>query len=544
MQDKASDKTAVTLSGRMLSPGLGSGKAFLYRDILGRSDEFYDIEETDVIDEIARFTKAVNKVSDDLKVLADSISNEMDDSLSDVFYAHITMVQDNSLTSEVEKEIKEELVSAGTAVKTVFRRWERRFQRMEMEIAKHKADDVHDLARRLIGSLAGVRFHALESLPEDSVLIARRLLPSDTIFLARRNAAAALLEYGGAGSHAALFAREIGLPCITGVANVLEAVTEGAFTLVNADAAEAIVDPDQRQQQVFKAQYEQLQQDYQKARKCALKPALTGAGQHIKVYANVVCAEETQQAVDNGADGIGLYRIEQAYLGRQTPPDAATLMQEVHTTLEPAKHLPVYVRLLDVGADKPLPFMESLRETNPALGLRGIRFLHAYPDLLQTQLDVLLQLNAEFDLHILVPMVTLPEDMQSVRKLLAQQVSATQLSLPKIGTMVETPAAALSLPELSRHADFLSFGTNDLTQYTFAADRENADVEQYFNDAHEVIFRLLDIAHKDLPDAQFSVCGELAGRAENVSRLIKCGVTTLSVAPPLIPAVKQAVRES
>jgi phosphoenolpyruvate-protein phosphotransferase len=544
MRNETSGNKTILLTGKMLSPGMGSGKVFIYRDILGRLDEFYDIEESEIVDELERFSRAVAKVSDDLDILVSRVSREMDDTLSDIFSAHIAMVQDPSLTAEVKKEINEELVSAGSAVKIVFRRWEHRFQRMEMEVAKHKADDVRDLARRLITSLAGVHSHLLEKLPEGSILIARRLLPSDTVYLARQNASGAIIEYGGAGSHAALFAREIGLPCITGIPNLLETVPEDGYALLDADSAKIVINPEPKQQEAFESKFQTLLQHKKQARKKARQPAVTKSGQVIGVYANVSCVDDTRKAVYNGADGIGLYRIEQVFLGRQTPPDISTLVQEISKTLEPAKHLPVTVRLLDAGADKPLPFMESLREINPALGQRGIRFLQTYPDLLRNQLTALLQLSTEFDLHILVPMVTLPEDIDIVKQQLLELASESGIALPKLGAMIETPAAALSLREIATCVDIMSFGTNDLTQYTFATDRENAAVERYFDDTHEAIFRLFEIAHQDLPEAQFSVCGELAGRPESTSRLLQYGVRTLSVAPPLIPSIKQAVRQS
>lgn len=542
MYDQTNNETMLLLSGNTLSPGMGRGRAFIYRDTFDRQDEFYDIEEFDIKDEVERLHQAVAMVSADLGLLAERVSDEMDDALSGIFRAHVAMVQDPSLNAEVVKEIEEELVSAGSAVKIVFRRWVRRFQKMELEVARHKADDVRDLARRLISSLAGVRAHALEKLPEGSVLVARRLLPSDTIFLARKNISAAILEHGGTSSHAALFAREIGLACITGVKDAVDQVPAGALALVDADSGKVIVHPEKSQQHIFDRRFDQLKRDISSARTSALQPAVTMDGERIAVYANVACAEDTRQALKNGSEGIGLYRVEQVYLGRQTPPDEKALLEEVSKTLEPAKHLPVYVRLLDVGADKPMPFMESFRETNPALGQRGIRFLQAYPDLLRTQLKVLLQLSVDYDLHILVPMVTFAEDIKAVREQLYALASEKGISPPKLGAMIETPAAAMSVSDIAEHADFMSFGTNDLTQYTFAADRENASVERYFDDAHKVIFRYLGIAQQDLPNMPFSVCGELAGRPEQTSKLIRSGIKTLSVAPPMIPIIKQGIR--
>jgi phosphoenolpyruvate-protein phosphotransferase len=535
--------TDLTFSGRTLVSGLGQGRTFVYRDDLKRLDEFYDIQALEVKDELKRFEQAVSQISGDLSDLAGEVGKEMDTSFSDVFHAHIAMVEDISLKTEVMQEIRETLVSAGSAVRTVFRRWENRFRSMEAEVAGQKADDMHDLARRLLFSLAGVRAHVLEDLPPGSVLVANRLLPTDTVFLARRGAAAAVLEVGGPASHAALFAHEIGLPCVAGLVSVVDRIPPNELALVDADTGEVIINPDQKQEQAFKAKRELREQASSKARARAHAQAVTKNGKVISVLANVERVEDTLEAMANGADGIGLYRIESVYLGCQEPPDASTLHREMYTTLRPAKGLPVYVRLLDVGADKPLPFLEAHRESNPALGRRGIRFLLKYPELLQTQLQALLQLSSDFDLHILVPMVTLPSDIRAVKQRLVEMARRTETSrVPELGAMIETPAAALAAPEIVKYAKFLSFGTNDLTQYTFVADRENAAVDAYFDDTHEVIFRLLKIAHEDVPDIPLSICGELAGRPRAISEILKRGIGSLSVAPLSIPMIKEAVR--
>jgi len=534
----------LTLTGRTLSPGFGEGKTFLYRDVLTRLDKFHDIDDSQVDEELKRLKCAVERSSDDLNVLASRVKKEMDSGFSAVFQAHVAMLQDPSLTMEIEKEIKDERVSAESAVKVVLRRWERRFRSMEAEVARQKADDVQDLARRLVFSLMGIHAHALEKLPPGSVLVATRMLPSDTIFLARRAASAALVEAGGMASHAALFAREIGLPCVSGLTNILEAVPADAYALVDADTARVVINPNQEQKTSFRARREQEERARMTAQARSHEPAITKDGTVVSVLANIGCKDDTVQAIENGAEGVGLYRIEQAYLGRQEPPDTAALLEEMRRVLDPAKGLPVCVRLLDVGADKPLPFMESLNEANPALGRRGIRFLLRYPDLLQTQLDALLQLSSEFDLSILVPMVTLPRDMKSVKELLTATARQSQASsMPKLGAMIETPAATLGACEIAQHAGFLSVGTNDLTQYTFAADRENAAVDAYFDDTHDVIFRLLRTLHDDVPHIPLSICGELAGRPGYTSKILECGITSLSVAPPLIPTIKEAIRQ-
>jgi len=485
------------------------------------------------------------KISDDLVALASRVGKEIDTSLSKVFDVHKLILEDSSLKKELRKEVMENLLCASSAVKTVFQRWESRFLLMESQIAKDKGDDMRDLSNRLCSALAGISVHPLEEIPHGSVLVSKRLLPSDTVFLSSRSIAAVLLEFGSNGSHAALFAREMGLACIAGLTDLVATVPDGVPALVDADEGTIILRPDDTQKTAFHDRVAEREQDFSRARSLAMKPARTKDKVTINVLANVGCRADTQLAIDNGAEGVGLYRIEQVYLGRAKPPSEEELYEEIFKTLEPAKGKPVSVRLLDAGADKPLPFLKLLTEPNPALGCRGIRLLLEYPEFLDIQLRTLLKLAAEFDISILVPMITLPDEMKVVRERLTELGSEMGISsLPMLGAMIETPAAALSGIELAPFSDFLSFGSNDLTQYAFAADRESAIVEPYFNDSSEVIFRFFKITHGDVPEMPLSVCGELAGRASHTEKLLKSGVRTLSVAPPLIPSVKEAIRDS
>ena len=543
--NKRNRRSMEILRGTPLSPGMAEGRIHIHRIRAGPLDIPDRIETGEVDDEISRLDLATLKISDDLVALASRVEKEIDARLSQVFSVHKLILEDSSLKGELRKEIVDNLVSASSAVKTVFLRWENRFLMMESQISRDKADDIQDLSSRLGDALAGVTVHPLEEIPHGCVLATTRLLPSDTIFLRSRSTSAVLLEFGSAGSHAALFAREMGLPCISGFADLVASVPDGAEALVDADTGTATIHPGDRQRTAFREEVERKEEASRLAREHALSPSRTKDDVAISVVANVGCRDDTQLAMSNGAEGVGLYRIEQAYLGRVEPPDAEELYREMFQTLEPALGKAVCVRLLDIGADKPLPFMKFLAESNPSLGRRGIRMLREYPELLETQLRTVLKLAGEFEMSILVPMVTLPEDMAVVKERLGQLGRELQIStLPKLGAMIETPAAVLSAGEITVHADFLSFGTNDLTQYVFAADRENAAVEGYFHDAAEAIFRLLRITRDDAPGVPLSLCGELASRPEHTARLLGCGIRTFSIAPPLIPAIKEAIRES
>ena len=537
-------KTLI-IRGCPISPGLAKGIVHVHDSLHGPIDIPEDHERHSIDKELSRLDVATISISQDLFSLATRVEKEIDSRLANVFESHQLILDDPSLKNELKREIIENLASASSAVKTVFLRWEKRFLLMESQIAKDKSDDVRDISLRLRNALAGITTNPLEHIPTNSILAIARLLPSDTVFVADRSISAVLLEYGSFGSHAALFVREMGLPCISGLHNLTTTVSNGALTLVDANTGTATIHPKKKQRDSFQKKVEKNTQVQRVARKRAQGPAMTKDDIRISVLANVGCSNDTEKAMSNGAEGIGLYRIERAYMGRSAPPSIDELLHEMRQTLEPAKGFPVCVRLLDIGADKPFPFMRFLAETNPSLGRRGIRLLREYPELLKTHLRAVLELAKEFDVRILVPMVTLEADVVGVKEELSQLGSELRVSsLPKLGAMIETPAAALSSQEIARHVDFLSFGTNDLSQYAFAADRENAAVEEYLRETPDVIFRLLKLTHDDVPGVPLSVCGELAGQPEHTQRLLQCGIRTVSVTPPLIPIIKETIRHS
>jgi len=528
-----------TFQGKVLAPGMGRGPAFVYRSRLDRHGEFFDIDTSEIGRELERLNQAAERIAIDLEMLARQMEEANGATLGDVFRTHIAMMQDAGLWAEVKEEVESRQISAGAAVERVFDRWERRFRAMEDDCLRDKADDLRDLARRFVRTLAGADGHALARMPDGSVLIAARLMPSDIPCLLRRNAAAIVVESGGTASHAALFARETGLPCVGGIIGITESVESGIITLVDADKGKIVLAPDPHRQQAFDRNRRRQAKAASQALSRAREPAVSKDGKRIRVLANIARREDTQLAMDNGADGIGLYRIEHIYMERQEPPDAEELFAALQDTLLPAKDLPVYVRLLDTGGDKQIPFLPQPSESNPALGCRGVRYLLQHPRLLQNQLDALLDLSQQFDLHVIIPMVTRLSDIRSVKQHLLERAARKEVKrIPPLGAMIETPAAALSAADIARDAEFLSFGTNDLTQYAFAVDRDNPFVERYYDDTHAVVFQLLDIASKATPDIPLSICGELAGYADSISRILSCGIESLSVAPPIIPACK------
>ena len=376
-----------------------------------------------------------------------------------------------------------------------------------------------------------------------AVLVAQRLLPSEAVFLPRRKVKAIVVERGGQGSHCALLARAMGIPTVVNIPRLFEVIQPGNDLLVDGLKGVVTVSPEPAAVRKFLHAMHHHVSALAATKDSARQPARTLDGVHVPVLANVGCKEDVRSAIDHGADGIGLYRIEMYYLARTSPPDELELFQNLRQTLEPFRGRFVCVRLLDAGADKSLPFLPVCSEPNPDLGRRGIRLLLDYPAVLRTQVRALVRLAQEHALSILVPMVTFAEDVRRVKDLLTAVASELGLSrLPRLGAMIETPVAALCGDDIVELVDFVSLGTNDLTQFMLAADRANPLVARYYQEDHRCLFELVERVCERAQGKLVAVCGELANRSPAVGRLLQAGVHILSVAPPLVPLVKEQVR--
>jgi phosphotransferase system enzyme I (PtsI) len=482
-------------------------------------------------------------VRQDLRLSANRVKQELDTELAEIFRAQELILSDVSLLEEILEELQRELVNAEYVMQRVLRRWERKFRTMDDAILRQRAEDIADLNRRLLRSLQGIYAHALEDIPEDSVLVARRLLPSDTVFLSRQSTVAVVVEYGGTGSHTALLTRALGIPAVGQIADVLQHIPPEEMVLVDGSRGTVLVSPDSDTLTSFERRKEHYQVHITKAKEHCHDPANTQDGANIEVMANITCREDAEQALENGADGIGLYRLESFYLSRKILPSEQELVEEMKQTLLPVKEQRITIRVLDVGGDKELPFLPLPHEENPFLGRRGVRLLLAYPDLLDTQLNAIMRLSRLFDIRILIPMVTLADDMKHVQERLRKAAMEMEIgTLPPLGAMIETPAAALCVESLLTYADFFSIGTNDLTQYTMAAGRENSLVNNYFQDDHPAVLSLLRMVFEQADSRPVSLCGELAGNTEALSGVLRTGIRNLSVAPSLVPIVKERIR--
>ena len=539
---KVNECSGQWLEGIPLSPGLALGKAFIYHDILHLEHDYYSINRSDVSEEYERILSAFEAVEADLEKAVHRAEQELDSQFSAIFRVQMELLKDGTLHSDLRDELENELVNAELVVKTVFRRFENKLRSAKYAFMAERGDDIADLARRTLRELSGFRAHSLENLPKGTVLVAHRLLPSDTVFLPQNSVAAAIVEVGGPASHMAILAREMGMPAVSEVDNIVSWLQPSTKVLVDGLNGSVCINPGEKERARFDERINAQRTIYRQAKKACRERAVTQDGQEVKVLANIGSREDALLATDNGAEGVGLYRLEKLFLSKKSLPTTEELAEELEDTMVILEGLPVTIRLLDVGGDKVLPSIDSPTETNPALGRRGIRLLLSFEELLDTQLRVLLRLSQRYDVRILAPMVTVTNDMARLRAFAEDTAKELECSVPPLGAMIETPAAALCAKEISQYADFFSFGTNDLTQYTMAAGRENSYVANYFVESHPAVLRLMQLAIEAASDLPFEVCGELASSIESLPKILERGIRQLSVAPLAVPIVKEGIR--
>lgn len=537
------EQQEVLLTGRSVAPGLGLGRAWVIGDELKVAGDLHPIGQDEVDRELLRMNRSFEETLAELEHSAERIATEFDSTLAGIFRAHGEMLRGLFTSGEFERELRDSLLTAEAAVRNVLRRWYQKFEALENQTIRGRADDVLDLGRNIIRRLRGVQSAGLESIPPESILVVQRLLPSDVVRLPKSNISAVVVESLAQGSHAALLAREKGIPTIAELPGVLSRIAGGTELLVDGFHGTLVVAPEAATRSEFQERFTKWQATLERCKGACREPALSLDGQLIRVEANIGIQDDVELALDNGADGVGLLRIEQLYFAQKVPPTEDELFGELKRLVAPLRDKPVTIRLLDVGGDKPLPFLRLPVTSNPVLGRRGVRVLLEYSQLVRTQMGAILRLSQEYPVRMLIPMITLEQDVQRMRETFDALGAERKLAnLPELGAMVETPAAALAVPALLKHADFLSVGTNDLAQYTLAAARDDAAVNDYYQDSHESVMRLLGIILADAKQRSVTLCGELAGREAFVPRLLQMGFRTLSVAPTLIPTTKATIR--
>lgn len=520
-----------------LSPGVSVGPAYVYRPA-GVVAE-HAAGDRDPEAELRRLHAARRSADAELAQL---LSRLPSGDVADIFEAHRVLLADPLLWERLEAVVRERGADAAQAVATVQRELVAHFESMSEERFRARAADVRDVCQRLLRAVTGAPRPA--GPQEPAVVVARELLPSDTVQFDRDHVLGFVTELGGPTAHVAILARALGIPAVAGVSGVVEHVRDGVTVLVDGTEGVAILSPSADEVRSRTLSATRPSQAPARGR----GPATTADGRPVPLWGNAGSEREVETALGQGAEGIGLLRTEFLFLGRPHPPTEDEQFAAYRRMVELCRGLPLTVRLLDAGGDKPLPGADVGAEANPFLGLRGVRVLLRRPQLLRTQLRALLRAAAFGPVRVLVPMVACTEEMDEVRA--ALQRAAGELAGEGqpvaqdvfVGAMIETPAAALLADRLA--ADFYSLGTNDLVQYVLAVDRTNPHVTHLHQPLHPAVLRLVrhvvDEAHAR--GLSVSVCGEMAGDPEAALLLVGLGVDVLSMAPPSLERVRRALR--
>jgi phosphotransferase system enzyme I (PtsI) len=535
------------LAGISASRGIAIGPAFLYRQIE------LDFERREIDDpeaEWERFEDAAEQAKEQLREIESQTEESVGSDEAALFEAHRMMLEDPDLLEQVRQAIEEEQINAEAAIRDASESYARMMEALDSEYMKARAADVRDVANRVLRILLGKAESPSEGLTEPSIVLARDLAPSDTALMNKSLVLGFCTAEGGPTSHTAILARGLGIPAIVGAELEVLAIAEGTQLVLDGVEGTLIVEPDEETVAEYEEQQQTMSDVLEGAREKAGEPAITEEGYRVEVVANIGNVDGAEAALENGAEGVGLLRTEFLYLERDHLPDEEEQYEAYRTILETMGDRPVILRTLDIGGDKELPYMEMPAEMNPFLGVRALRLALKRPELLKPQLRAALRAGVGHDLKIMFPMVARIDELRRARALLDEcraeleeegQAVAEDL---EIGIMIEIPSAAMMADQLATMADFFSIGTNDLSQYTMAADRTNPDVAPMASGFQPAVLRLvrnvIQAAHAK--GKWVGLCGELAGDPLAIPILLGLGLDEFSMNPPAIPLAKQIIR--
>ncbi len=534
--------------GLAASPGIAFGRSWVF-EAASLDIDHKAIEENQVELQKKALHTAQQKVDAYLKEIYQSVLEKQGIEEAEIFEGHLELLWDEDLIEEVHSLIENEKQSATAAVFNYLNEVIDDMNALEDAYMRERAAEFKDLQKNIILALNEKPFTVMGDVPEGSVLFAEDLTPTDTAQLDLDKVKAFVLEKGGATSHVAILARNLELPAVMGIAGLFEHIENHQNVLIDGSEGRLVIEPSEKILQAYqnKQQEQMRQKEYHDT--LLKEKAITTDSHHIALFSNIGSTEDTALIDKFGAEGVGLFRSEFLFMeSSRAPSEQAQYKAYAHVV----KHLagkPVILRLLDIGGDKPLSYMNFPKEENPFLGWRGIRIYKENYELFTSQIRAALRASAHGDLRIMIPMIINVEELKWVKeevKKQAEQLKKKALEVNvdmPIGVMIETPAAALIAEQLAKVADFFSIGTNDLTQYTLAIDRGNTKISSLYDSLHPAVLHLMkmtcDAAHKH--GIEVGICGELGGDVSAAEILIGLGFDEISISGSLLPAVKAKV---
>lgn len=536
----------MRFKGKSVYKGIALGPVKVLK---GREEQVQRREIKDAEAEIEMLKSAIAQAQEQLQKVYDQALQKIGESGSAIFKVHQMMLEAEDYWSAIHDRIRTEKVNAAYAVAVTGDSVAQMFEKMEDEYMKARAADIRDISGRLIHILEGNRDIDWFSM-EPSVIVADDLSPSETVQMDREKILALVTVHGSPNSHTAILARMMNIPALVGIPMNLDEIHTGMLAVVDGFKGEVTFDPDEE----LCANAREKSREEEKTRRLLEslkgKESITADGRKIKLYANVGSLSDIEYALQNDAEGIGLFRSEFLYLGREGFPTEEEHFQVYKQAAQMMTGKKVVIRTLDIGADKQVDSFALGREENPALGYRGIRICLKCPDIFKTQLRALWRAAAFGDIAILYPMIASLEEVQKIYEIVEEVEKELEnagifYKRPEQGIMIETPAAVMVSDELAQFVDFFSIGTNDLTQYALAMDRQNGKLDEFYDPHHKAVLRMIRMtvenAHKH--GKRISICGELGADLEMTEKFINLGVDELSVVPSMILQIRKTVRE-
>jgi phosphoenolpyruvate-protein phosphotransferase len=535
------------LLGLPAAPGIAFGPAFQYfrQKVIAHRQP-----GTDTQIELQKLKFALEQAQADLDAVIQRAESQMGKKEIEILQAQKFILQDPELHQRVKQLLSEEKISAAYAWQESIRQYVKTLQQMDDPYLAERAADVEDVGQRMLRLLTGQSVQPIH-LKAPSIIVADELSPSDTVLFDRSKLLGFCTQAGGPTSHVAILSKALGVPCVVGLGSELSPFLNDAFLIIDGNSGEVLVEPAARTLSIYQSLSNEQANLRQQAFEDARLPAETADGKTIQVVANICSYEDALEATLYGAEGVGLMRTEFLFLDRENAPDEAEQVETYESIFKVfGESKPIVVRTLDIGGDKPAPYLHISPEKNPFLGMRGTRLTLRFQELFECQLRALLIAGTGYDLRIMFPMVSGLTELNLARACLKRARSTlakqgkTYCKRPQVGIMVEVPSAALMANQLAHHVDFFSIGTNDLSQYTLAADRTNAEVAHLADAFHpavlSLISRVIEAAHN--LGKWVGLCGELAGDPLATPVLLGMGLDEFSASPKSIPFVKQSIR--
>ena len=532
--------------GKSVYKGIAMGPVVVLR----KND--YQVKRTRIEDaeaEAARVDVALKASQEQLQKLYDKAVKEVGEASAAIFEVHQMMLEDEDYLEAIQSMIRTEQVNAEYAVAVTGDNFAEMFASMDDDYMKARSADIKDISERLVRNLSGQGDVDLSSI-EPSVIVADDLSPSETVQMDKDKILAFVTVHGSTNSHTAILARMMNIPALIGVKMNLEELQTGMTAVVDGFGGKVTFEPDEELKAQTEARMQEEEEKLKLLQELKGKENITLDGRKINIYANIGSVGDIGYVMENDAGGIGLFRSEFLYLGRNDFPTEEEQFQAYKQAVQMMAGKKVIIRTLDIGADKQVDSFNLGNEDNPAMGYRAIRICLKQPEIFKTQLRALLRAAVYGNLSIMYPMITSTEEVKRIYEIVAEveeelKAQEIQYKIPEQGIMIETPAAAIISDRLAEMVDFFSIGTNDLTQYTLAIDRQNEKLDEFYNPHHEALLRMIqmvvDNAHKCGKWA--GICGELGADVTLTEQFVRMGLDELSVAPSMVLKLRKIVRE-